>query len=145
MSAKAKSDPLISALIAKLPSGDKDWPVDRQLAWLNLMAMAFGAVYGGDAAARLGIRVDGSAHVASPAAAGSAAPAAPVVKPKPVYPFIIDHDNVAKNGKTKKPVLANEVTDTLFDLRGMDGDMKTIVWADGSTGLNGADLSIVAA
>ena len=69
---------------------------------------------------------------------------APAPKPAPSYPFIIDHDNLAKNGRTKKPILPSEVTDALYDLRGMDGDMKTITWADGSTGLNGADLSIVA-
>ena len=75
----------------------------------------------------------------------SAKPNPPAKRPDPVYPFIIDKDNVAKNGKTRKPVLPREVTDILYDLRGLDGDMKTIIWADDSTGLNGRDLTIVAA
>ena len=72
-------------------------------------------------------------------------PAKPAKKPDPVYPFIIDRDGAVKNGRSKKPVMPSEVTDTVFDLRGMDGDVKSIVWADGSTGLNGADLTIVGA
>ena len=50
---ESKSDPLLSALIDTLPPVNKNWPVDRQMSWLHLMAIAFGAVYGGDAAARL--------------------------------------------------------------------------------------------
>ena len=62
--------------------------------------------------------------------------APPPPKPAPVYPFIVDTDNIAKNGKTKQPVTPEQVGgETLYDLRGMDGDMKTIQWADGSAGI----------
>lgn len=129
--ARPKRDPLIAAMIAKLPESG-EWPVDRQLAWLNLMAMAFGTVFGGDAAAYL--RAD------KPLPAQFTPPP---VKPKPVYAFYIDNDGKAKN-QHGKPIKSGEVKGELYDLRGQDGDVKTILWADGSTGLNGADLTIVA-
>lgn len=138
--ARKTRDPLIAAMIAKLPDGG-EWPVDRQLAWLNLMAMAFGTVYGGDAAVRIGSmpkvyppHVTFGKIDALPARDGSLM----------VYPFYIDHDGKAKN-QHGKPVKASEVKGDLVDLRGQSGDMKTIQWADGSTGLGGADLTIVAA
>jgi len=64
-------------------------------------------------------------------------------KPEPKFPFYIDEQGNALNG-AGKPIKASEVKGDLVDLRGMDGDVKTIKWADGSTGLNGADLTIVA-
>ena len=140
--AKPKSDPLLAALIAKLPD-DKDWPVERQLAWLNLMAMAFGAVYGGDAAARL------KAEPYTPLVLDrrdvldmrSVNPPAPKPKPKPT--FYVDVDNYARKTNGDR-IVASEVHGPLVDLRGLDGDMKTIIWADDSTGLNGRDLPIMA-
>ena len=119
--ARPKRDPLIAAMIAKLPEAGP-WPVEAQKAWLDLMAMTFGLVYG-----------------------GSVAPFKPVVqKPlAPQYAFYIDADGKAKN-KSGKPITAKDVKGELFDLRGQDGDVKAIEWADGSTGLNGADLTIVA-
>jgi hypothetical protein len=128
--ARPKRDPLIAAMIAKLPDGE-EWPVDRQLAWLHLMAMAFGTVYGGDAAGQFGDKPP--------------APQAfkPVVKAKPQFPFYIDEQGNALNS-AGKPIKAADVKGELVDLRGMDGDVKAIKWADGSTGLNGADLTIVA-
>ena len=65
---------------------------------------------------------------------------------EPRYPFIIDQSGFARRGTgDRNAVRPDEVTDTIYDMRGIDGDMKTIVWADGSTGLNGRDLTIVAA
>lgn len=130
--ARPKRDPLIAAMIAKLPETG-DWPVDRQLSWLNLMAMAFGTVYGGDAAARL------TAPHVSPLPA--ATPFHP--KPKTAYQFYIDESGKVRNQKGAQ-IKAIEVKGDLYDLRGQDGDVKTIQWADGSTGLNGADLTIIA-
>ena len=127
---RPKRDALIAAMIAKLPDGD-EWPVDRQLAWLHLMAMAFGTVYGGDAAAHLGTKPPAPATFK------------PVVKAKPQFQFYIDEQGNALNA-AGKPIKATDVKGDLVDLRGMDGDVKTIKWADGSTGLNGADLTIIA-
>lgn len=40
------TDPLMSALIAKLPASGASWPVDARLTWLQMMAMAFQLSYG---------------------------------------------------------------------------------------------------
>jgi hypothetical protein len=43
---KARHDPLLSALIAKLPADAAQWPRAGRIAWLQMMAMAFDVVYG---------------------------------------------------------------------------------------------------
>lgn len=129
--AKSKSDPLLSALIAKLPPQGEEWPVDQQLAWLNLMALSFGAIYGGNAAARLGIT---GASLPGPAL---------VPKRKPAHPFIIDKDGIAKRGNGER-VMPTDVDDILVDIRGPDGDLGSIIWADGSKGSR-SGLTIIAA
>lgn len=140
--ARTKRDPLIAAMIAKLPDGG-EWPVDRQLSWLNLMAMAFGTVYGGDAAARL-VHLPQPSYPTRDDVIAAMPPKLRDVYTKPQFPFYIDLDGNALN-KHGKPINAKDVQGELVDLRGMDGDVKTIRWADGTMGLNGADLTIVAA
>ena len=86
---------------------------------------------------------DAAPEGAQAAVASAVKPRAP--KPEPSYPFVIDQSGFARRGTgNRNPVRPDEVTDTIYDMRGMDGDMKTIVWADGSTGLNGRELTIVA-
>lgn len=68
-------------------------------------------------------------------------PAAPKPKPKPA--FYVDTNNYARKSSGDR-ITASEVEGALVDLRGIGGEMKTIVWADDSTGLNGRDLTIVA-
>ena len=137
---KPKTNPLLAALIGELPPAQTQWPVERQLAWLHLTAQAFGVVYGGDAAAQLANKIVAD----QPKAAAQPTPPAPPPKPAaPVYPFIIDQQNFVRKGKGKKErVLPGEVTDIIYDLRGMDGDIGTVVWADDSVGVNGRDLTI---
>jgi hypothetical protein len=61
------------------------------------------------------------------------------------YPFFIDAEGYAKN-KAGDRILAADVTDILYDLRGMDGDAAAIIWADDSTGLlNAGDIAVSAA
>lgn len=136
---RIKKDPLLQALIDRLPQ-EANWPVERQLAWLNLVAMAFGTIYGGDAAQHLGIKVEPLAMepVATPA------PKKPAKPKQPDYPFIIDKGGFVLRGNGE-PVLPSDVTGPIHDLRGQDGDIRSIIWADGSMGLNGADLTISAA
>ena len=134
-------NPLIQALIAELPDANTDWPVEKQLSWLNMMAMALGVVYGGDAAKR----IEDNSKPAEPASK-LAAPPQPTQKkiPKYDYPFVIEHNGHVLNAKGNR-VLPTDVTSAIHDLRGEDGDMGTITWADGSRGLIGADVTIVAA
>ena len=133
---RKKADPLLAALIARLPQSGEDWPVDRQLSWLHLMAMAFATVYGGDVTTRL---KGGEAWTKQ---AASVVPAKPIRKPA----FYIDPDGYVRNS-AGKPMAPKDIDvgSVLFDERGQDGDLRSIIWADGSNGLNGKDLTISAA
>lgn len=126
------ADPLIAALIAKLPAPGQEFPSDRQKAWLQLMAMALATSYGGEAVSL----------EAQPPAAPPPQPQK-FSKPQPVYPFIIDKEGYARNGKTMTRVMPSDIgAQTVTDLRGEMGDMRGIIWADNSTGVNGADLTV---
>ena len=75
-------------------------------------------------------------------------PAKPAAAPKPpqaAYRFMIDENGVVMRTKDGKPVLPGDITSEIYDVRGQAGDLRSIIWADGSTGLNGADLTIVGA
>jgi hypothetical protein len=39
-------DPLIAALIQKLPDSGTDWPIDDRVMWLQMISMAFQMAYG---------------------------------------------------------------------------------------------------
>jgi hypothetical protein len=39
-------DPVVAALIKKLPTGKKEWPVDDRVTWLQMITMAFQLAYG---------------------------------------------------------------------------------------------------
>lgn len=133
--ARSKSDPLIAALIAKLPPAGDEWPVDRQIAWLKMTAQAFGVVYGGDAVAKMETQ-----DVASP----KAAPPPPPKPKKPNYRFVITPDGYVKRGSGER-VMPSDIDGDVVDLSNGAVDMRSIIWADDSTGLNGADLTIVVA
>ena len=125
-----RMDPLLAAVIAKLPPAGTDWPQDAQLAWLRMMAMAFGTVYGGDAVNQM----------------GKAGPPVPVSAARRLalgngHLFMIDKQGYARRASGER-VLPKDVTGAIFDERGATSDMRDIVWADDSTGLNGADLVI---
>ena len=141
-----RSDPLISALIATLPPDGAQWPVDRQKAWLKLMAHALSTKYGGDVSAVMG---DEALRTFSPesevvireATKNPEPPAKP--KPEELYNFFIDHAGLARR-KGGARVYPHEVTETLFDIRGDgDPDAFTVFWADGSQGLLAAPSNLV--
>lgn len=131
---KSKQDPLIAALIAKIPPSEATWPVDGQLAWLRMAAMAFGAVYGGDAV---------SVFAGKPASSFSPV-TVPQRAPSIGHPYLIDESGFVRNAKNGKRVNTKDIDGSIFDTRGQDGDMRTIVWADNSTGVNGKDFVISA-
>ena len=134
---RSKNDPLLAALIAKLPPAGGEWPVDRQMAWLNLMAMAFGTVYGGDVSSRLVVKPDLTEAMLS-----AFTPA--TVRPKPKRQGLyIDVDGYARNA-TGKRILPSEIDPgaILHDDRGQDGDLREIIWANDSAGLNGQDITV---
>lgn len=148
---RLKSDPLLAALIKKLPQPGNEWPVDQQLAWLHMVAVAFRLVYGGDASERL----NGAFNWEAAEEVSRTVPEKafhhlyrPPVQPKapkaPKGGFYIDDQGMVRNAQGKR-VLPKDVTSEVYDTRGEMGDMKAIVWADDSKGLNGADLTITSA
>lgn len=58
-------DPLISALIQKLPKSGK-WPVAERVTWLQMIAMAFQMSYGNEA--NISIKADASSNAGQPPA-----------------------------------------------------------------------------
>lgn len=133
-------DPLIAALIEKLPPAGAAWPVEKQIGWLNLTAMAFEQVYGGDATARLATKAPEARKAVEAATPAPAAAPAPAAKPKIVHPFYIDEQGYVRNKKGQN-VNPGDVTDAIFDTRG-EADLNTIIWEDGTIGLGQHDLMI---
>lgn len=131
-----KKDPLLQALIERLPEADTDWPVDKQMAWLNLMAMAFGTVYGGNATEQLAAKPP-TVTAILPQKFGA-------VKKKAAasFPFMIDEGGYVMKSGGQRVNPADVSGQVLYDMRGMDGDLGKIIWADDTVGLNGADVMI---
>ena len=130
--ARAKLDPMIAVLIEKLPKAGETWTQEQQFSWLRLMAMVFGSVYGGNVAEVYG---------ANPVKPIAPTPAKPTTIP---HRFIIDEKGYAKNAAGKRILAKDAGTVPIFDTRGEEGDMRSIIWADDSKGLNGADVVITA-
>lgn len=134
----ATTDPLLAALIAKLPPSDTEWPVDRQLAWLKMMAMGFATVYGGDVLSQMG----------NVQAAVPEAPAKPVAPPAPAprkiaQKFILDLDGMVKRSDTREPVTKADVSGEILDLSNGAIGMGEIRWGDGDMGVNGCAVDFV--
>jgi hypothetical protein len=122
-------DPLLQAVIARLPPSNTAWPIAARAAWLELVERAFDMVYpaeplnGGSRGGGSGVKPN-----------GHAVPAAPD------HAFYIDRENYARMSGGER-INAIEVDGSLFDLRG-EGDLGAIIWADGSTGVLGKVLDI---
>jgi hypothetical protein len=129
------ADPLLSAIIAKLPAASHPFPPAQRQAWLTLMSMGLDLVYGSTSERSMKPQ-----RTVPPAALRPAAKAGAQSRPKrgklsPAGPrFYIDRDHRAKNWKGE-PINPDDVMDHLVDLRGEKGDLAKIVWADGSTGI----------
>lgn len=121
---KMKADPLLAALIARLPSPGSEWSTEAQVQWLRMLAMAFGTVYGGDAVNALSGPIRAVPTVKTPTPA--------LVPEHP--PFFVDENGIARRRGGKR-VMPKEVSGEIVDLRGEDGDMRTITWADDSQGI----------
>jgi len=140
--ARPKKNPLMEALIGELPEPGTDWPVEKQIAWLDLMSRAFGIVYGGDAAQQMSAKPE---QVPAPTAS-SAKFVAPKKAKQTSYDFIVEEGGYVLNGKTKERLSPEDVKGkTVYDMRGIDGDIAKIIWADDSVGINGADFTLTPA
>jgi hypothetical protein len=135
-----KAHPVVSALIETLPAPGSPFGAAERQAWLGMMETAFTLAYG---------PIEGKA-MPKTANAPVPVPKAKVARkpraPKPLGPtgprFYVDTDNCAKRAGGE-PVSPHEVVDELVDLRGMNGDLATITWADGMVGIpKGLQLNV---
>jgi hypothetical protein len=137
---QAKRDPLLAALIARLPAAP-EWPCADRSAWLRMMAMAFDVVYG--PCGGVPIAPDGDAPAPTQARAADEAAAALRAQPAQAAPsgaprFYVDHDGFAMgvfdNGAGCRPIAIEDLLlgATLWDERtGMEsGDIAAILWRD---------------
>lgn len=140
----SRADPLINALIEKLPPIGTAWPADQRKAWLDLMSQAFTLAYG----ATSGGAMRSSTQSEPTAKSGKAKPRPPRAKApltKPEHQFTIDRQGMARDHKGDR-ILPEDVNDTIYDERGQMGDLAAIEWADGTRGIpKGMQLDIAAA
>jgi len=135
-------DPLLAALIGKLPTSGTSWPGDKRAAWLKMMWMAFDVVYEGEAIEMPAFLFNPGPQVPSVTAASTGQAAKQANTPS--FPFYIDRDGFARRAGGA-PVNPQDVIGTIFDHRGEAGDLRAIIWADGRTGVAGLQLDIAAA
>lgn len=143
------TDPLLAALIAKLPPGGSLWPVKKRVAWLHMLWMSLDVVYEADAGetielpAFLGPAAAASAPSSIPPSESAAMtqPAKPV--PTSLFAFVIDREGYARRANGDR-VMPGHVTDIIHDLRG-EADLGSIIWADDSAGVRGLTLDVTPA
>lgn len=133
----ASGDPLIAALIAKLPPTDKPWPRAARMNWLRLMVMAFNETYGLEEPVFV---IDIDQRTPAPTRPPlrlvpvDDAPAAGVQDVKdgglPQQLYVIDEDGFAMRGVS--PIGPGDIPagQVLWDRRrpGEQLDLETIMW-----------------
>lgn len=141
---KPKIDPVLSALIAKLPASGAAWSVEQRTAWFEMMWLACASVYGGPAVdapmfTKRGAYTETHTLPEGPHSLEVSRPAGA----KPVPPFFIDEKGYARRGVDAERINPQDVSgNVIVDLRGEAGDLGAIQWADGSTGVRGHQLEI---
>lgn len=147
-------DPLLAALIAKLPKGGS-WPRADRVAWLELMAKSFDVVYGLEDAIdvpafmRRELRISEDGTVTD----GDGMPV-PSIKRVTQLPrqghaghdFYIDPAGHARNSIGVHASMSDVPEDEMiFDYRPVTGDFRdtsSIVWADGARGTAGLPAGV---
>ena len=138
------TDPVLAALIARLPAGGAVWPAKKRAAWMQLMWGAFELVYETEAGEALELPSFLAKPVAGPATPAADVPAAPPKRAAP-YAFMIDHDGYARRGDGTR-LMPHEIGGVMYDQRGESGDFAGIVWSDDSRGIpHGLQLDIAPA
>ncbi|HXI76088.1 MAG TPA: hypothetical protein VNH21_03075 [Steroidobacteraceae bacterium] len=141
---KPATDPLLAALIEKLPAAGSTWGAAEREAWLKMMSMAFNVVYQGAPAEVPQFLVPATAQVdLSPSSFSLVSEGETFAKFTP-HTYWIDKAGIAR-GPGGKQIAGSEVIGTIYDLRGEHGDLGSIQWADGKTGVSGLQLDIAAA
>lgn len=123
-------DPLLDAVIAKLPARDAGFPASERAAWLTLLRNALDVAYG----------VAGAEPTSNPVltASPSREPVGtyriiPAAKPNP---YVVDADGFAR-GPDGHEILPGEIPrgEILWDLRPEGagrGYLSTVIWRDGT-------------
>ncbi len=140
----SRHDRLLSAVIAKLPAREAQWPRDGRMAWLRMMAMAFDVVYGpcseiriaDDTACDVGVRIAGHLGDSDAAAplheAAEDHRASPQPAPGAAQRFYVDRDGFAMGDG--RPIAMEDLPAgaILWDERvGIEsGDTGAILWRD---------------
>lgn len=130
-------DPVLSALIAKLPPGGTAWPLRKRVAWMQMLWLSFDLVY--EAEPGEAVELPSFLQAAPSSAPAAAAPEAPKAPPAP-YAFFIDREGYARRADGER-IMPEQVGGVLYDLRG-EGDLGSIVWANGSAGVGGLQIDI---
>lgn len=128
-----RRDPVIAALISKLPAEGTTFSRAQRVNWLRQIAMAFDGAYGVEAL----IAVDQNnparkdpplMELPNPIAARPA-PIAPASEPR----YFIDQEGYARKSPGNVRIKPHEVPDgaLLEDERDGEGELDTIKWADG--------------
>jgi hypothetical protein len=124
--ASVAADPLLAAIIAKLPAASSGWPVEQRKAWLHMMEMAFDVVYGPSDAKAAPVSID-PPRTAVGVAMGVAHAG---------FDYYVDPEGEVLNAIDNSNVLPSDVGDEMiYDYRrGPARDRATVIWADGSIG-----------
>lgn len=116
---RTQRDPLLDAVIAKLPPRGAGFPAAQREAWMTLLRHALDVAY------------EGRTGDDRPQIEASLRPPSSVVR-RPI--FHVDADGFAR-GPDGREIVAQEVPrgETLWDQRSSGaGDLSTVVWADGT-------------
>jgi len=141
------NDPLLSAVVDKLPPAGAAWPAGDRQAWLTMMSNAFDVVYGAATGGSMSAASSRPAPVArKPAKKKPAKAQRRPAPPRPLGPtgpaFFIDRQGIARRAGGDR-IMPDDVMDHIVDLRGEHGDLATITWADDSRGIpRGKQLDI---
>jgi len=137
MAGSGANDPLLSALVDKLPPAGVSWPAADREAWLKMASNAFDVVYGAAAARTLGAPSRPAPKRPARKATKKASRRKPA-RPKPLGPtgpaFFIDRQGFARKRGGER-IMPAEVLDHIVDLRGESGDLGAITWSDDSAGI----------
>jgi hypothetical protein len=122
---RTQRDPLLDAVIAKLPAHDAGFPAAQREAWMTLLRHALDMAYGAErvpvqAETTHGRQMQVDIHRQSSATGG------------PI--FHVDAEGFARSPDGRE-IVAQDVPrgETLWDLRSSGaGDLSTVVWANGT-------------
>ncbi len=152
--ARGKTEPLIVALLDRLPKPGEPWPANMRILWLRMFAGAFDVVYGPQLPINIGLppllAVESSGRVV-PVATAADEPVAPARNGQRAphvaagCDFYVDNDGYVRCDHSdldgvpaptpERRVLAAEVGDApIYEYRGARRDRATVIWADDTHG-----------